>query len=536
MKCSRCGKKNAAGANFCEHCGAGLKPLVCPKCGKENMVASKFCKYCGEALEGAIASAATTLVEEQPPDAPGPAGGKWGRGWGWLWVLVGLLVAGGLWVGAVLLWPELSGGHTTEVTTATRQPQATATPIREMPVLLEQRLEHPVVVDLERFNLRPTTWGFSDNASLVNDGGKRLSLQGTSPYSTYAVAPSFTTGHGALVSFMLSDTNAEFFIFKNEWNTPSYRRFGGGMYAQQHMESSIVEGMDSQWSYQDMAGSLRFVSGHWYGLFIGIDRQGSTLFLAWDWNNPEQYIWYEFQGNDTWKGGEWNFDVQVDSGTVLLDDYSKIAFGGYARVEQQSAAGLSCGVSLTVSKNTNCRTGPSTQYPVVGGLYEGEIAEVVGKSMDGGTWVIVDPHGTGTCWLWGGYATVSGDTDCLPIVDMPSLPATNEPAAADTPQDDTTYVTAGMTCQANPNPVIQGNLVTFSASGLDPTTEHKFQLYDYESPTAFWMIETHSFYPDANGNFMFTRTFNSTGIISFWVNNQLTQDVCPIVYVEIIEP
>jgi hypothetical protein len=77
---------------------------------------------------------------------------------------------------------------------------------------------------------------------------------------------------------------------------------------------------------------------------------------------------------------------------------------------------------ITVSRGTNCRTGPGDPYDIVGDLMVNETAEVVGVSPDGGTWIIKNPDGPGECWLWGYYATVTGPTTGLPVYPLPPTP------------------------------------------------------------------------------------------------------------------
>jgi len=76
----------------------------------------------------------------------------------------------------------------------------------------------------------------------------------------------------------------------------------------------------------------------------------------------------------------------------------------------------------SVSVNTNCRTGPGTIYDIVGALLVGEQAEVVGTGEFGNYWIIKNPDGSGECWLWSNYATVTGPTEGLPFYDPPSTP------------------------------------------------------------------------------------------------------------------
>jgi uncharacterized protein YgiM (DUF1202 family) len=78
---------------------------------------------------------------------------------------------------------------------------------------------------------------------------------------------------------------------------------------------------------------------------------------------------------------------------------------------------------VTVSMNTNCRTGPGDPYDLVGVLAVGKTAEVIGQSGDGGFWIIRLPDNPAkTCWLWNQYATVSGNWQALPVLVPPPSP------------------------------------------------------------------------------------------------------------------
>lgn len=88
---------------------------------------------------------------------------------------------------------------------------------------------------------------------------------------------------------------------------------------------------------------------------------------------------------------------------------------------------------VSVSMNTNCRTGPGTIYDYIGGLLVGEQAEVVGRFGDGKYWIIKNPDRLGECWLWGEYATVSGSTLQLPEYTQPPTPTpTSTPTSTST--------------------------------------------------------------------------------------------------------
>jgi len=77
---------------------------------------------------------------------------------------------------------------------------------------------------------------------------------------------------------------------------------------------------------------------------------------------------------------------------------------------------------VSVSVNTNCRTGPDKIYDNIGALLVGEQAEVVGQTTGGGYWIIKNPDRSGECWLWGFYATVTGPMEGLPFYDPPPTP------------------------------------------------------------------------------------------------------------------
>jgi hypothetical protein len=78
---------------------------------------------------------------------------------------------------------------------------------------------------------------------------------------------------------------------------------------------------------------------------------------------------------------------------------------------------------ISVSVATNCRVGPGRIYDRVGALVVGEIAEVVGRDPTGNYWYIRNPDSSsGYCWLWGEYATLTGNFAALPMFTPPPTP------------------------------------------------------------------------------------------------------------------
>ena len=78
---------------------------------------------------------------------------------------------------------------------------------------------------------------------------------------------------------------------------------------------------------------------------------------------------------------------------------------------------------VTVSVETNCRSGPGLPYEILGVLPVGQSAEVVGRNASGDTWIIRLPSNPAIiCWLWGQYTTVTGNTAGLTVYTPPPTP------------------------------------------------------------------------------------------------------------------
>ncbi|WKZ46783.1 MAG: hypothetical protein QY306_13285 [Anaerolineales bacterium] len=78
---------------------------------------------------------------------------------------------------------------------------------------------------------------------------------------------------------------------------------------------------------------------------------------------------------------------------------------------------------ISVSVPTNCRVGPGAAYRRVGALLVGESAQVYGRDPTGRYWFIQNPDSPGNfCWLWGEYATVTGNFAVLPVFTPPPTP------------------------------------------------------------------------------------------------------------------
>ena len=76
---------------------------------------------------------------------------------------------------------------------------------------------------------------------------------------------------------------------------------------------------------------------------------------------------------------------------------------------------------LTLTKNSNCRVGPSPLYHVVDQIASGKDLPVIGRSEDSTWWEVVNDTGR-ECWILAENTTPNQDFSSLAIGEAPSLP------------------------------------------------------------------------------------------------------------------
>ncbi len=77
---------------------------------------------------------------------------------------------------------------------------------------------------------------------------------------------------------------------------------------------------------------------------------------------------------------------------------------------------------LTVTDDTNCRSGPGTNYPIIVVIPAGTSVQIVSQYSDGKYWIVNAPNGNAQCWVLGELGKVSGGNPSLlpastPVVD-----------------------------------------------------------------------------------------------------------------------
>ncbi len=117
-------------------------------------------------------------------------------------------------------------------------------------------------------------------------------------------------------------------------------------------------------------------------------------------------------------------------------------------------------VTVTVTTATNCRKGPGQNFGIVYGMPVGQVAKVIAKNSYSGYWIIEIPNQAGqTCWLWGQYAVINGDTSTLKEVVTPTSPA---PTSTNTPKPTATPTNTSVPVVTAPNPPSNVQLASFT--------------------------------------------------------------------------
>jgi len=72
--------------------------------------------------------------------------------------------------------------------------------------------------------------------------------------------------------------------------------------------------------------------------------------------------------------------------------------------------------TFTVTDNTNCRSGPGTNYSRVTTIPGGTTVTIMARYITGNFWIVTPADGSANCWVAGDLGTVSGDIAILPEI------------------------------------------------------------------------------------------------------------------------
>lgn len=88
------------------------------------------------------------------------------------------------------------------------------------------------------------------------------------------------------------------------------------------------------------------------------------------------------------------------------------------------------GVFLTISQDTYCRKGaPISVFPALTTIKAGQQVEVIGQNPTHDSYYVRNPDQTNSyCWVWGKYATLTGNQESLPVYTLqPTATSTSTP-------------------------------------------------------------------------------------------------------------
>ncbi len=133
-----------------------------------------------------------------------------------------------------------------------------------------------------------------------------------------------------------------------------------------------------------------------------------------------------------------------------------------SRTPTPSAAATPESPAVRVESAANVRSGPSTAYPVIGGVRVGQRLPVIGQYGD--WWQITLTGRTG--WIWGALVSPNAVAQQAPQVkDLPPLPPTQTPAPTAAP---------------SPQPIAQADLVVLWPETQYPVRARVVRGWDYE--------------------------------------------------------
>lgn len=127
---------------------------------------------------------------------------------------------------------------------------------------------------------------------------------------------------------------------------------------------------------------------------------------------------------------------------------------------------IGSGPILTVDGNTNCRSGPSTNYKIVTTIPAGTSVQIVGQYSGGTYWIVTAPDSKGPCWILGELGKVTGNTSALPPITPAATQARGVPARP-------AYFFYQYECPA-------GNLTTTLTWSDSSNNEAGFRIYRYD--------------------------------------------------------
>lgn len=199
-------------------------------------------------------------------------------------------------------------------------PTATITPPEVLTIYLENvRVTKEISFDSNSgWNLSP--------AAVISDGEMTMTGVGGDDWSGASYNSQFHASEGFILKFKFTTgTYFGMYLENNNWNTDAYQRFGMD-FRKGHVESNLFIGKDSL-GFTSLPGNFYPIADTWYSFFMIAGTDGQFLALLWDPANPEKTVRYKDK-IENWKDVSWSFLTQINTGTVVFDDFQVIEFDG----------------------------------------------------------------------------------------------------------------------------------------------------------------------------------------------------------------
>ena len=195
-----------------------------------------------------------------------------------------------------------------------------ATPTTPPLTVLMQYLENAHIVKVDTFD-DPSGWNPTDG---ISNGSLLLVGRGDNNWHGLSNKAIFQAGTGVVINFEF--TPSEFFeayFEQGAWTTGLYKRFG--VYVNgAHSNANLFVGRERR-DFHILDGNLTLNPGTWYSLLMVTGQGGDFLALIWDPANPQQTLQYRTV-IENWKDIRWTFRMQVNTGTILFDDFQETQF------------------------------------------------------------------------------------------------------------------------------------------------------------------------------------------------------------------
>jgi hypothetical protein len=166
-------------------------------------------------------------------------------------------------------------------------------------------------------------------------------------------------------------------------------------------------------------------------------------FMEIPWENCTRYYWHVRPDMTTTEDEPWSetWSFVTQPGDMLCP------------IEIPVITPIPPAILITLVE-ANCRSGPTTDYPLLSILSEGNEYEIRGRNQAGDSWLVLDQAINDTCWVAGDLVEVLGDISQVEVVESAPPPPTptNTPVVCSSFTDKSTCEQYGCTWDPNYQP------------------------------------------------------------------------------------